>query len=58
MVVNPDVDSFTKTLNHWKILRKNAKRIHPIAVVLNRGYTYPLGVPNTATGGYEAPTFL
>jgi len=29
----------------------------PIAVVLNRGYTYPLGVPNTATGGTKHQHF-
>ena len=27
------------------------------AVVLNRGYTYPLGVPNTATGGTKHQHF-
>jgi len=25
MMVNPDVDSYAKTLNHWKIIRKMQK---------------------------------
>jgi len=24
-MVNPDVDSYAKTLNHWKIIRKTQK---------------------------------
>jgi len=38
-------NGFCTNLGHW-----NSQPL-PIAVVLNRGYTYPLGVPNTETGG-------
>jgi len=30
MMVNPDVDGYTKTLNHRKTLRKNADKQEPI----------------------------
>jgi len=28
MIANPDMDGYTKTLNHWKILQKRQKYNH------------------------------
>jgi len=43
-----DMLAFTSQASHAQ---------HDIAVVLNRGCTYPLGVPNTATGGTKHQHF-
>jgi len=38
MTVNPDVDSYTKTLNHQLILRKTQKKLLKIKRLLKRKY--------------------
>jgi len=45
MTVNPDVDSYTKTLNHQQILRKTQKKILKTKRILKLKYK-PSGGPS------------